>query len=81
MPKSFLAYYPGLVEQNLLTEEVHFLGADPKSFSAGHPSAYEALAPRRDYAPTSPIALSSFGETKLRPLGDVALAAEIISRW
>lgn len=45
-----------------------------KSFKVGHPPVYEALAPRRDYPPTSPQPLEIFGETTMRPLGDIALA-------
>jgi len=74
MPMPYLAYFPGLIEQNVLNEEVHFLGSSPKSFPAGHPPTYESLAPRRNYEPTSPVSLTSFGETELRPLGDIALA-------
>lgn len=73
MPKSYLGYYPAIIEQNKLHEVVHFLESG-ESFEVGHPSAYEALGPRRDYAPTNPKPISSFGETILRPLGDIALA-------
>ncbi|KAI1607946.1 hypothetical protein EDD36DRAFT_483399 [Exophiala viscosa] len=73
-PLSFPAFFPGVVQQSQLHEAVHFLGASPKSFDAGHPPAYEELAARRNYQPTSPVPLSSFGETAFRPLGDVALA-------
>jgi hypothetical protein len=73
MPKSYLGYYPGTIEQNKLHEVVHFLGSG-ESFEVGHPPAYETLAPRHDYPPTNPKPLSSFGETTIRPLGDIALA-------
>jgi len=74
MPKSYLAYYPGVVAQDKLTEAVHFLDGTARSFDVGHPPAYEALAPRHNYAPTNPKPLESFGETTIRPLGDIALA-------
>ena len=74
MPISFLAYYPGTITQKLLNEEVHFLGSNPASYPAGHPPAYEALATRRNFPPTRPSSLESFGETVMRPLGDIALA-------
>jgi hypothetical protein len=74
MPKSFLVYYPGVIAQNKLTEAVHFLDGKGRSFDVGHPPAYEELAPRRNYAPTNPKALGSFGETVTRPLGDISLA-------
>jgi hypothetical protein len=70
----YLAYYPGVIEQNILKETVHFLGSSPESFESGHPPKYEALTPRRNYDPTNPISLSSFGETVARPLGDIALS-------
>lgn len=74
MPLPYIAYYPGIVEQDTLNEEVHFLGSSPKSFSVGHPPHYEPLAPRRNYGPVNPRALNSFGETVTRPLGDIALS-------
>lgn len=74
IPKSYLAYYPGIIQQDKLTEAVHFLGDTQQSFEVGHPPAYEKLAPRRNYAPTDPKALDTFGETAVRPLGDIALA-------
>ena len=74
MPMTYLAYYPGVVEQNLLQEEVHFLGKQPASFDAGHPSAYETLSPRRNYETQHPAKLENFGPTIDRPLGDIALA-------
>lgn len=74
MPLPYIAYYPGIVEQNTLIEAVHFLGSSPKSFEAGHPSKYEPLAPRKNYEPTNPKALGAFGETVTRPLGDIAHA-------
>lgn len=63
-----------MISQKLLNEEVHFLGPEPATYSAGHPPVYEALAPRRNFPPTNPISIDSFGETVLRPLGDIALA-------
>jgi hypothetical protein len=57
-----------------LTEEVHFLDGSNKPFEVGHPSKYEALAPRHNYPPTSPVSISSFGPTVTRPLGDIALS-------
>jgi len=74
MPMTYLVYYPGVLEQNLLQEEVHFLGNSPKSFSAGHPPVYEALALRHNYETQSPVKLETFGPTKDLPLGDIALA-------
>jgi len=74
LPMPYIAYYPGIVEQSILNEEVHFLGSSPASFAAGHPPKYEPLAPRKNYPPTSPVSLTSFGEIVRRPLGDIALA-------
>jgi hypothetical protein len=58
IPQPFLAYYPGQVSQNLLTERVHFVGPDPKTLEAGRPPAYEKLLLRRNFAPTRPKDLS-----------------------
>ena len=70
----YIAYYPGLIEQNLLNEAVNFLGTSPQTFPVGHPPHYEPLAPRRSYPPTTPLSLSTFGPTVMRPLGDIALS-------
>jgi hypothetical protein len=81
LPKEFLTYYPGVIEQAKLQEGVHIL--DPKAtpedfsvrkFDSGHPSVTESLSMRANYEPTNPVDLSAFGETIYKPLGDVALA-------
>lgn len=81
MPKEFLTYYPGVIEQAKLQEGVHILekkataeDLSVKKFDSGHPSKTEPLAPRASYEPTNPVPLNSFGETISRPLGDVVLA-------
>jgi hypothetical protein len=70
----YIAYYPGIIQQNVLNEAVNFLGPSPQSFPVGHPPRYEPLAPRRSYPPTTPLSLSTFGPTVTRPLGDIALS-------
>ncbi|KAF2494654.1 DUF1446-domain-containing protein [Lophium mytilinum] len=81
LPKEFLTYYPGVIEQARLQEGVHILDkkatADNfsvKKFDSGHPSKTEPLAQRVSYEPTNPVDLSSFGETISKPLGDIVLA-------
>lgn len=74
MPKTYLAYYPGLVDQDLLKEEVVFLGKTIRSIDAGHPPTYEQLTPRNNYETHNPVSLDKFGPTTNRPFGDIALA-------
>ncbi|KAI9743703.1 MAG: hypothetical protein M1818_003019 [Claussenomyces sp. TS43310] len=74
IPKTFLAYYPGLIEQSTLNEAVHFCGSASKSFAVGHPPQYEAVGPRDHYETENAVDLGAFGLTIMRPLGDIALA-------
>ncbi|MCJ1395916.1 hypothetical protein MMC18_008802 [Xylographa bjoerkii] len=72
-PIPYLAYYPALFPQSLISESVTFL--DPSlTIAAGHPPAYAPLLPREDYDPKERIPLSSFGPTQDALLGDIALA-------
>ncbi|MCJ1376996.1 hypothetical protein MMC17_000086 [Xylographa soralifera] len=72
-PIPYLAYYPALVSQSMISERVTFLPSS-LTIAAGHPPIYAPLLPREDYDPREPSSLSSFGSTRAVPLGDVALA-------
>jgi hypothetical protein len=77
IPKPFLGYFPALLEQNKLKEEVTLLTEEnkaEKTVDAGHPPTYEPLEARESYDTASAKALSSFGPTKSIRLGDIALA-------
>lgn len=77
LPKPFLAYYPALINQDLLNEGVALLHTDgsvAQDVEAGHPPEYTDLQVRENYETTDPIQLSTFGPTKKVPLGDVVLA-------
>lgn len=76
VPRPILAYYPALVKQEDLNEEVHFIeGPDSiASFPTGHPTRYEPLQPRESYDHNSPEQGSLQSTTKSIRLGDIALA-------
>ena len=76
IPKPYIAFYPGIIEQAVLNEGVSIIEKDSSNISrhaVGPPGKTEALAPREDYEPTSAVDLSSFGETVMAPIGDIAL--------
>jgi hypothetical protein len=72
IPKSFLAYYPALIEQNEVNEVATIVSKGGENRSeAGHPSQYEKTKPRESYDTENPVSLESFGLTKLVPLADI----------
>ena len=79
-PRPYLAFYPALYPQDSLDETVTVLsgtgtGNAEKAESAGHPSQYETLDPKREnYETASPRQLTSFGPTAPTRLGAVVLA-------
>ncbi|KAI0475318.1 DUF1446-domain-containing protein [Xylariaceae sp. FL0804] len=79
-PAPFLRYLPTLVPQHEIRETVTLLkpGIDDDepgtTIVVGPPRITEPLRPRENYDPVAPRPLSSFGPTRLAPLGDVALA-------
>ena len=73
LPKSFLAFYPGLWPQNQINETVTMLGNNAQRVSAGHPPAYEALEKRLSYDTADPQLYFSTSTRKAR-LGDICLA-------
>ncbi|KAL2872696.1 acyclic terpene utilization AtuA family protein [Aspergillus lucknowensis] len=85
IPRPFIAYYPALIPQSSITEEIHLLNADgsTETHNTGHPSHYADLTPRESYDPPSTSQEEpgkaferSRGatETKRVRLGDIALA-------
>ncbi|KAI9368415.1 hypothetical protein BJX61DRAFT_524097 [Aspergillus egyptiacus] len=83
VPRPFLAFFPALVKQEDLREQINFLstrdnGIEVETKDTGHPSQYAALQPRENYDPPATIqsrAAEVFtGPTKQIRLGDVALA-------
>lgn len=79
IPKSFLAMYPALFEQNSLKETITFIDVKGstvgKNVDAGHPPQYEALERRENIEESvNSKSLSEFGATKLVRLGDLVLA-------
>jgi hypothetical protein len=76
MPRPFLAYYPAIVSQNLIDEQINFIDGPENvvSYSTGHPSKYEPLAPRESYDHNPSLeetALSEAPSQRIR-LGDIA---------
>jgi hypothetical protein len=74
IPHPFLAYYPALLNQSEITEKINFIVSPSKttSFDIPRPVQYEALKPRDNYDPASPLVYN--GPTKQIRLGDIALA-------
>jgi hypothetical protein len=77
-PLPFLSFFPTVVLQSELEESVNFVARNSshenQPILAGPPKITEPLAPRESYDPRDPIDLSTFGSTKMVPLGDIALA-------
>lgn len=77
VPRSYLAFYPGLYDQERINEGVAILAADgsiAEKASAGHPSQYKKLEARENYDTAAPVDLTSFGPTTQARLGDIVLA-------
>lgn len=78
VPRPFLAYYPAIVKQDDLNEEINFIdGPDSiASFPTGHPPVYKALQPRASYnhSPSSDEVALLQSPTRSIRLGDIALA-------
>lgn len=77
-PKPFLGFYPAVISQSDLEESVNIM--DRKDSSSvqksvvGPPKRTELIGKRENYETENAADLSSFGETVIAPLGDVALA-------
>lgn len=76
MPRPFLAYYPAIISQRLIDEQINFINGPGKvvSYSTGHPPKCEPLAPRAsyDHNPTpEETPLSKAPSQRIR-LGDIA---------
>ncbi|KAI1125252.1 DUF1446-domain-containing protein [Nemania abortiva] len=77
IPIPFLGYFPALVAQDQIQESVSIIGQDGQvedHVVVGPPCITEELAPRENYDPISPRALSSFGSSRTIPFGDIILA-------
>ncbi|OQD82605.1 hypothetical protein PENANT_c020G08387 [Penicillium antarcticum] len=78
VPHPFLAYYPAIVNQEELNEEINFIdGPDAiKSFPTGHPPTYRDLQPRQsyDHTPSSEEKALLNSPTRSIRLGDIVLA-------
>ncbi|CAI7662599.1 unnamed protein product [Penicillium glandicola] len=78
VPRPFLAYYPAVVKQDDLNEEINFIDTPDSiiSFPTGHPPAYKALQPRASYnhSPSSDEVALLESPTQSIRLGDIALA-------
>ncbi|PYI02330.1 DUF1446-domain-containing protein [Aspergillus sclerotiicarbonarius CBS 121057] len=73
MPRPFLAYYPALVKQADIHEEINLIvkADDIRSYNTGHPPHYQDLVMRENYDPVDSHVF--MGPTKQLRLGDVAL--------
>lgn len=69
-PRPFIKYFPGLISQDFVEQQVHFVGSKeviPVS-RAGQEFA-TALVKQESYEASHPIDVSSLGQTVQRPLG------------
>lgn len=75
IPRPFLAYYPALIAQSDLNEEINLLNTDSTitTLNTGHPTTYAPLQPRESYDPPTAES-SSPSPTKRVKLGDIALS-------
>ncbi|KAJ5747943.1 uncharacterized protein N7511_009639 [Penicillium nucicola] len=78
IPRPVLAYYPAIIKQEDLNEEINFIGGSDSinSFPTGHPPAYEDLPPRQsyDHIPTSEEQALLNSPSRSIRLGDIVLA-------
>lgn len=80
IPRPFLAYYPALIAQSDLNEEINLLNTDSTitTLNTGHPNTYAPLQPRESYDPPAAESNSHNHDpsspTKRGKLGDIALA-------
>lgn len=77
-PKPFLAFYPAVISQSELEESINIIdrkdNTSVQRSVVGPPKKTEPIGERESYETESPVDLSSFGETIMAPLGDVAFA-------
>ncbi|ETS85088.1 hypothetical protein PFICI_03113 [Pestalotiopsis fici W106-1] len=73
IPRPYLAYYPALLGQSDLREEVSFVDAHStvKTTRTTPPSTFEALSERESYDTKSPVSIE--GPFRKMRLGDIAL--------
>ena len=76
-PRKLLAFFPALIEQSQINEEVHIIGDNGiavKSFKVGYPNKTESVGKRANYETQSPVSLDSFGPTEELPLAKIVYA-------
>lgn len=76
VPKPYIAFYPGLYDQNLIKEEAHILSKDGsvfKTVASGPPPEYYHLERRINFDADAAILNEFQGPTKAVRLGDIAL--------
>ncbi|KAK5168144.1 uncharacterized protein LTR77_006712 [Saxophila tyrrhenica] len=77
MPKEFLGFYPAVIAQSELEESINIIskkGDNVHKTIMGPPKKSEPIGERDNFETANPVDLSSFGETVVAPLGDVAFA-------
>ncbi|KAL3458245.1 hypothetical protein BJX64DRAFT_267081 [Aspergillus heterothallicus] len=77
IPRPFLAYYPAIIPQLSIREQINLLNTDGSiiSLDTGHPSRYAELAERESYdPPPSQQNLQPGTPTQPLRLGDITLA-------
>ena len=76
LPKPFLGFYPAVISQSELEESINIISKEGNVHRSivGPPEKTEPIGDRVDREAENATDLSSFGETVMAPLGDVALA-------
>lgn len=77
MPREFLGFYPAVISQSELDESVNIISRNQGNVHksiVGPPKKSEPIGERENVETRDPVELSTFGETVMAPLGDIALA-------
>ncbi|KAI9159092.1 hypothetical protein HJFPF1_07100 [Paramyrothecium foliicola] len=72
--RPFLGYFPAVIPQSIIDEAVTVIGPHGRRrIVIGPPKQTQAVPARANYETNSPVKVSKFGPTNMRPLGDIAL--------
>lgn len=77
IPRAYLGFYPAIISQSELEESINIISSKGENIHrsvVGPPRKTEPIGVRENFDTHNPVDLSSFGDTVMAPLGDVALA-------
>lgn len=72
-PRSFIGFFPAIIDQREIKEEVHFVESG-LSFNPGHVTRTHPIGQRRSYETLSPVDLGRFGPCEEDILGRIVYA-------